>query len=97
MIHTCHAIGCPKPVEPRLFMCPPHWRRLPRQHQSAIRANYRKGQENTKNPSLQYLVAQTQAVLAMATIDGRSAEELERQRALAEWAKGKLERWGGKQ
>jgi hypothetical protein len=92
--HQCHAIGCQKAVEPRFFMCLPHWQSLPKNHQEAIWASYRKGQENSKAPSLRYLVAQTQAVLAVATIDGRSVEELERQRALVEWAKGKLEKYG---
>lgn len=88
--HHCHAIGCDRVVPPKLFMCATHWKRLPRRHQEAIWRTYRRGQEIRKDPSVAYLVAQAEAVLAMAIIDGRSADELARQRVHVNWCKKKL-------
>ena len=94
MRHLCHAIGCEKVVPPRLFMCPTHWKRLPKKHQDAIWSTYRRGQEQSKSPSVAYIAAQTQAVLTMAMLDCRSADELTKARTLADWARRKLEKYG---
>jgi hypothetical protein len=95
MTHHCHAIGCERIVPPRLFfMCPPHWKRLPKKHQGAIWSTYRRGQEISKTPSLPYIVAQTEAVLTMAILDDVTPDKIERQRALLDWAKAKLAKYG---
>ena len=74
-----------------MFMCGSHWKRLPAQHKAAVWKYYRAGQENDKEPSLDYLIASHAAILAMATIDGRSAEELTRARRTLDWLNGKRE------
>lgn len=66
MRHTCHALGCEKPVPPKMLMCLKHWRMVPRLMQSRIWATYRPGQEIDKNPSGEYLDAQSAAVRAVA-------------------------------
>lgn len=55
--HTCHAYGCNISVEPRLFMCSRHWFMVPARLRREIRRTYRLGQEITKDPSPEYLVA----------------------------------------
>ncbi len=55
--HTCHAPGCAEPVPPRLFACRAHWLALPPPLRRAIWKTYIPGQEITKNPSPEYLVA----------------------------------------
>jgi hypothetical protein len=71
MKHTCHAVGCAVEVEPRLLMCLRHWRMVPRVCARRIRETYRPGQEVTKNPSAEYLVAQKEAVAAVAAREGK--------------------------
>lgn len=53
--HTCHADGCRTPVPPRMFMCRRHWFLVPKPLRDGIWATYRPGQENTKDPSPEYL------------------------------------------
>ena len=88
--HACHALLCKKAVPPRLFMCLPHWRRLPKKHKDAISAMYRSGQEIDKQPSPEYLVAQADAVLAMGLLDGVDAAQLRSQRAWLEVCKRRV-------
>ncbi len=45
-----------------MFACRPHWFALPKQLRDAIWATYRDGQEITKDPSHEYLVAAQDAV-----------------------------------
>jgi hypothetical protein len=73
-----------------MFMCGSHWSRLPALHKSAVWKHYRRGQEIDKQPSIEYLIVSHAAILAMATIDGRSADELNRARHTLDWLKGKL-------
>lgn len=66
MRHVCHAEGCNVEVPPRMLMCLPHWRMVPRPLQDAVWATYIPGQEITKKPSILYMVAQRAAVAAVA-------------------------------
>lgn len=68
--HVCHAQGCRTPVPPSLFMCPKHWKRLPKEHRDAIWRTYQRGQEITKTPSAAYLDAAKAAVEWMAKHEG---------------------------
>jgi hypothetical protein len=61
MAHTCHACGCTQQTSPEMFMCGRHWRMVPEHLKRAIWANYRPGQEHTKDPSLAYLNAAMEA------------------------------------
>lgn len=63
--HTCHAIGCPVEVPPRMLMCRRHWRMVPPELQARVWATYRKGQEVDKRPSAAYLRAGADAIAAV--------------------------------
>lgn len=69
--HLCHAIGCHTPVPPKMLMCLKHWRMVPRDLQQQVWATYRPGQEDDKNPSEAYMVAQERAVNAVRTKERR--------------------------
>lgn len=58
MNHTCHAPGCNRIVDPKMFACKPHWFSLSQKMRDAIWREYRPGQENDKKPSLRYLAVQ---------------------------------------
>jgi protein gp37 len=82
IVHTCHARGCTVEVPPRLLMCARHWRLVPRPLQAAVWRHYRAGQENTKDPSRDYLQAAVAAIDAVAAReaaarDGQLSLELE--------------------
>lgn len=68
--HECHAIGCHTEVSPSLLMCRKHWRMVPYSLQRQVWAHYVKGQEVTKTPSPQYLVAAGNAIRAVALAEG---------------------------
>lgn len=53
--HLCHWTGCTREVDPALWGCAGHWRKLPRELRGRIWATYRPGQEIDKTPSLAYL------------------------------------------
>lgn len=88
--HTCHAVGCERRVPPRMFMCRPHWSRLPQENRKAIWATYNRGQERRKDPSLAYRIAAENARLALAILDKRSPDELDRVRKNLEWLESKV-------
>ncbi len=67
--HTCHAIGCDVPTQPRMFMCRRHWAMLPKVNKDAIWANYVPGQERRKDPTPEYLAAAMAAINALAEIE----------------------------
>jgi hypothetical protein len=72
--HTCHAEGCERHVPPRMFMCKPHWMRVPYGLRVAIWAEYQSGQERldgTAYPSDAYLEVAREAVDAVAAKEGR--------------------------
>ena len=59
MSHKCHWPECQKEVPPKMFMCLPHWRRVPKVLQTKIWSAYRPGQEVDKRPSAEYLAVVT--------------------------------------
>jgi DNA adenine methylase len=66
MTHTCHAIGCPVPVDPTFLMCRPHWRMVPMPLQRDVWKNYRDGQCEDKQPSGAWMIAAERAIVAVA-------------------------------
>lgn len=73
MRHTCHARDCKTAVPPKMFMCKRHWYMVPKHLRDAIWANYRPGQEITKDPSSEYLEVAMQAINAVADKERKSA------------------------
>lgn len=69
--HYCHAYGCPVPVPPKMLMCLKHWRMVPRDLQKLVWATYRPGQEDDKNPSVEYIFAQQMAIKAVREREGK--------------------------
>jgi len=67
--HVCHATHCTVEVPPEMFMCRKHWYRLPKSYRDAIWAYYRPGQEVTKTPSREYLLAARAAIRALERIE----------------------------
>lgn len=70
--HHCHARGCERAVPPKMLMCYPHWRMVPRLVQRKVWATYRDGQEITKDPSREYLAAAREAIEAVAFIEAHA-------------------------
>lgn len=70
MSHTCHAIGCETPVPPKMFMCKPHWFKLPKPMRDGIWATYKPGQEVSKSPSSSYLHNSMTACVWLAEQEG---------------------------
>ena len=66
-VHHCHAIGCDKPISPRLLMCYAHWRATPLPLRKEVWKQYRRGQEVDKRPTDEYVRAAMAAVRAVAT------------------------------
>lgn len=56
-----------------MFMCKRHWYMVPKHLRDAIWANYRPGQEVTKDPSSEYLEVAMQAIRAVADKEKGSA------------------------
>lgn len=67
--HTCHARGCTRKVDPSLLMCARHWRLCPRPQRLEVLRWYRKGQEDSKTPSAQYLTAARAAIDAVYALE----------------------------
>jgi len=57
MRHFCHWPNCRTEVPPKLWGCKTHWFRLPAALRWSIWGAYRPGQEITKTPSREYLIA----------------------------------------
>ena len=70
MAHTCHATACSKRVPPEMFMCRPHWYKVPKLLRDLIWKHYRRGQEKDWQPSREYLEAAKRAVIAVAKLEG---------------------------
>jgi hypothetical protein len=60
--HTCHCPNCDKTVAPKFFGCGPCWFALPENMRNAVWASYRPGQEISKTPSTEYLMAARAAI-----------------------------------
>lgn len=73
MTHTCHALGCSVEVPPALFMCKPHWYKLPKSMRDAVWRDYRAGQEIDKLPSRQYVETARAAIDYIARLEGKRA------------------------
>lgn len=71
--HTCHAEACDVVVPPRMLMCRPHWRMVPKRLQDAIWDAYVPGQEQRKDPTREYLEIAREAIEAVAAKEGRRA------------------------
>jgi hypothetical protein len=69
--HRCHAIGCEKEIDPKLLMCFPHWKLVPKFLQKQIWKWYRPGQEIDKRPSREYMAVQRLAIDAVAVLERR--------------------------
>ncbi len=48
--HYCHALNCKREVDPKLLMCPEHWRKVPYLLKQEVLRFYRPGQEKDKKP-----------------------------------------------
>jgi hypothetical protein len=55
--HACHWPRCERQVPPAAWGCREHWFRLPKEIRARIWNAYIVGQENTLNPSYEYLEA----------------------------------------
>jgi hypothetical protein len=71
-MHECHALGCSVEVPPSLLMCKTHWKLVPRKIKLNVWKSYQKGQEVTKNPSIDYLASAIVAIFHVADIEGRT-------------------------
>jgi hypothetical protein len=77
MSHTCHAIGCPVEVLPKLWGCPRHWFMIPRSIRRMVLQAYREGQENDKRPTWRYLFWFFGAQIAVAKKEGKTGPEID--------------------
>ena len=57
MTHQCHWPGCRTEVPPKLWGCKRHWLMLPKPLRNRIWATYRRGQEDSEDPSKEYVDA----------------------------------------
>jgi hypothetical protein len=71
--HTCHATACNTPVPEKLFMCPRHWRMLPKAMQREVWSAYVAGQEVRKDPTRAYLEVTRRCIRFVATKEGLRA------------------------
>lgn len=74
MSHHCHATGCTASVPPSMWGCAKHWYMVPKPIRDRVWATYRPGQEHDKNPSVEYLHAAREAVIAVARREGREPD-----------------------
>ncbi len=74
-VHHCHAVGCGKRVPPRLLMCAPHWRMVPKPIQREVWNAYVVGQEITKTPTPAYLDVMDRAIEAVRIAEERRDDE----------------------
>ena len=77
MDHHCHARGCTVAVKPELLMCWNHWKRVPKNIQSAVYQHYRPGQCDDKSVSKEWLLAADAAIGYLARMDGKSVRIVE--------------------
>lgn len=70
-LHQCHATRCKRIIPPHLLMCKVHWQKVPPLLKSAVWRAYRTGQEITKTPSEEYMVAYRAAVNSVDEKEGQ--------------------------
>lgn len=97
MSHFCHAHKCKTKIAPKYAMCPPHWMALTRGMRASIIANYRKGQERDKSPTVAYMSAMYDAKIFLATQEHpQDVAELEKYRdGTLAWMKKREKEPGG--
>lgn len=82
--HQCFALGCTAMVSPRLLMCGPHWRLVPKPLQGTIYALYRKRMAG-EDVDEETARARAQAVCLVADAEGTDVPN-----AWRRWAKPNL-------
>lgn len=70
--HLCHAVGCTIEVPPRLLMHHEHWMMVSKATRDWVQREYVKGQEKTKTPTLEYMVAMDAAISEVARKEGKT-------------------------
>ena len=58
-----------------MFMCYRHWSMVPKRLKDAIWSTYRRGQEDDKDPSDEYLANASQAVKVVAAKEGHEIKQ----------------------
>lgn len=93
--HHCHANECPAPTDPKLFMCPAHWAKVPKAMKDKVWTTYRARGAIRDNPAgwADYYEACADAVEHIAMIERKNSHNSYRVtapnfRALAEFKKG---------
>ena len=71
MSHHCHAVGCERRCPPAMFMCGPHWRKVPKENQREVWRTYRPGQEIDKRPTSEYMQVTNEARRIVAEKEGK--------------------------
>jgi hypothetical protein len=72
--HYCHRPGCGAVVPPKMLACSRDWFALPPEIRSRIWQTYRRGQEQDKRPSQDYLYAASEAVAYWFELDAREGQ-----------------------
>lgn len=85
MSHTCHAVGCNRPVPPSMLMCRTDWALVPEPLKRRVWQTYRPGQCDDWQPSQAYCEAAKAAVLAVARAHGITVAPNEPKVALYDW------------
>lgn len=78
MSHHCHAISCRVRVPPEYLMCIRHWNMVPRHTKSLVWSTYRNGQCSDMDPSENYVVAASEAVISVARQEGKWTHSMSR-------------------
>ena len=71
MKHTCHIPHCDLEISTSQLMCRRHWTMLPKPMQKRVWESYRKGQEDTKDPSSSWLRVAREAIDYVVVVDNR--------------------------
>lgn len=69
--HHCHALECKMPCSAAKLMCPKHWAMAPADKQQAVLKHYKRGQCDTKRPSIEWIRAARAAITEVGIIEGR--------------------------
>ena len=70
-VHRCHAQDCPTEVPAEVFMCPPHWSKVPAALRDSIKQTMPSGQAIDDNPSAEFLAFATAAIAEVAHKEAR--------------------------
>lgn len=68
--HHCHAANCKVTCKPEFLMCFKHWKMVPKKLQNQVYTTYRPGQCDDKNPSIEWHIAASKAIEAVARLEG---------------------------